>query len=71
MGIKIITGDDDEHIITMNTLDFFPVETPQEFVELMRSKRLNPKHRAYKNSKNIWRKRIKHSRPMKTQPTTV
>ena len=38
LAIKITAPDNDVHIINMNTLDFFPVSTPQAFAELMRAK---------------------------------
>lgn len=34
MGLKIETAGGEQHIMAMNTLDFFPVSTPEAFVEL-------------------------------------
>ena len=38
LAIQINTRDDEVHIMNLNTLDFFPVSTPQAFAELMRAK---------------------------------
>lgn len=38
MGLSINTADGSTHRMSMNTLDFFPVSTPQAFAELMRAK---------------------------------
>ena len=38
MGLKITTHTNETHSMAMNTLDFFPVATPEAFAELMRAK---------------------------------
>ncbi|MCO7224108.1 catalase [Pleionea sp. CnH1-48] len=38
MGLAITTVDGQEHRMSMNTLDFFPVATPEAFAELMHAK---------------------------------
>lgn len=37
IGLKIVTGTGQNHLMALNTLDFFPVATPQAFAELMRA----------------------------------
>lgn len=38
MGLSITTVSKESHLMSMNTLDFFPVATPEAFAELMRAK---------------------------------
>lgn len=38
MGLSISTSSGEKHLMSMNTLDFFPVQTPEAFAELMRAK---------------------------------
>ncbi|KLN61938.1 catalase [Kiloniella spongiae] len=38
MGLAITTTNDEEHLMALNTLDFFPVRTPKAFAELMAAK---------------------------------
>ena len=38
MGLSIITPTGERHLMSMNTLDFFPVATPEAFGELMQAK---------------------------------
>lgn len=38
MGLSITTASNEIHLMSMNTLDFFPVATPEAFAELMRAK---------------------------------
>lgn len=38
MGLSITTASNENHLMSMNTLDFFPVATPEAFAELMRAK---------------------------------
>lgn len=38
MGLSITTSSDELHIMAVNTLDFFPVATPEAFAELMHAK---------------------------------
>jgi catalase len=38
MGLSIKTADNETHLMSMNTLDFFPVSTPEAFAELMQAK---------------------------------
>ncbi len=38
MGLAITTSNNENHLMSMNTLDFFPVATPEAFAELMRAK---------------------------------
>ncbi len=38
MGLSITTASNENHIMSMNTLDFFPVATPEAFAELMHAK---------------------------------
>ncbi len=38
MGLSISTLSGEEHLMSMNTLDFFPVRTPEAFAELMLAK---------------------------------
>lgn len=38
MGLSITTASNESHLMSMNTLDFFPVATPEAFAELMRAK---------------------------------
>ncbi len=38
LAIEITTPEDDVHIMTMNTEDFFPVSTSEAFTELMQAK---------------------------------
>ncbi len=38
MGLSVKLSDGSEHRMSMNTLDFFPVATPQAFAELMQAK---------------------------------
>ena len=38
MGLSISTASGDKHLMSMNTLDFFPVSTPEAFSQLMYAK---------------------------------
>jgi len=38
MGLSITTSSDELHLMALNTLDFFPVATPEAFAELMYAK---------------------------------
>lgn len=38
MGLSITTASNETHLMSMNTLDFFPVSTPEAFAELMHAK---------------------------------
>ena len=38
MGMSITTASNEIHLMSMNTLDFFPVATPEAFAELMQAK---------------------------------
>ncbi|MEM0910316.1 MAG: catalase [Pseudomonadota bacterium] len=38
MGLSIQTSSGETHLMSMNTLDFFPVATPEAFAELMQAK---------------------------------
>jgi catalase len=38
MGLSITTSANESHLMSMNTLDFFPVATPEAFAELMHAK---------------------------------
>ncbi len=38
MGLSITTASNEKHLMSMNTLDFFPVQTPEAFAELMHAK---------------------------------
>ncbi len=38
MGLSITTASNESHLMSMNTLDFFPVATPEAFAELMHAK---------------------------------
>lgn len=38
MGLSITTVNNENHLMSMNTLDFFPVATPEAFAELMNAK---------------------------------
>jgi len=40
MALSISTADSQTHQMSMNTLDFFPVSTPEAFLELMKAKHL-------------------------------
>jgi catalase len=38
MGLSITTASNESHLMSMNTLDFFPVATPEAFAQLMHAK---------------------------------
>ncbi|MEP0266281.1 hypothetical protein [Dokdonia sp.] len=68
MALEIQLGDGSIHNITMNTLDFFPVNTPEGFLKLMQAKvsgkaedfdKLKQEHPEFKNFKAHYAKKPK------------
>lgn len=67
MGLSISTESGEKHLMSMNTLDFFPVQTPKAFAELMRAKANGSEAVAAfkKNSADLRRYGVHHAKKSK------
>ncbi len=68
MGLSITTASNEIHLMSMNTLDFFPVATPEAFAELMHAKVAGSAAvKAFKqNNKDLQRFKAHQSKKTKT-----